>query len=263
MNYIRYSIGVLASLLFTLTANATSSSDIRAQLMRGEFDAAYAVAEQSQSADGQALAAEILLTEIMLGRSKKNKKQAKQARKLALAALEIDPTHQNARLQHAIADGFITRETGDVSAWMKKLPQKTYKIVQAYRTDFPEDPRGDALLGAWHLAIARKAGNKNAIKWFDASIAEGRELFLSARMEQPHDAVISLNYAFSLLALKEGDLSDTEEARLILSELANMVPQDHLGQTLQAYGQEALIRIDSREQVRGYAGMFLDGKMPE
>ena len=146
MTWLRFGLGLLASLLISVAAFAQSASEIRSQLTRGEFAGAFAVAEQSETADGQALAAEILLTEIMLGRAKKNKKQAKRARKLALAALEIEPNHQNARLQHAIADGFVTRETGDVSAWMKQLPQKTFKIVQAYRNDFPEDPRGDCLL---------------------------------------------------------------------------------------------------------------------
>jgi len=42
-----------------------------------------------------------------------------------------------------------------------------------------------------------------------------------------------------------------------------MVPQDHLGQTLQAYGQEALSRIENRDDVRDYVGMFLDGETPE
>ena len=263
MMWIRYSLGLFIALAFAITSFANDSPDPRAKLRLGDYAAAYAEASESQTADGQALAAEILLSEIMIGQAKKNKKQAKRARKIALAALEIDPTHQNARLQHAIADGFVTRETGDVSAWMKKLPQKTHAIVQRYRDDFPEDPRGDALLGAWHLAIARKAGNKNAIKWFDASISQGRTLFLSARAEQPDDAIIGVNYAFSLLALKDNDFADTEEARLVLTELTNMSPSDHLGQTLKAYGEEALTRIEDREEVRDYVGLFLDGKMPK
>jgi len=239
MMWFRFSLGVVASLGLSLAAFAASPSDIRAKLTIGEFAEALAEAKQTPTAEGQALGAEILLTEIMIGKAKKNKKQAKRAREMALNALEIDPSHQNARLQHAIADGFVTRETGDVSAWMKKLPQKTHAIVQAYRDDFPNDPRGDALLGAWHLAIARKAGDENAIKWFDASIDQGRALFLAARAEQPNDAVIALNYAFSLLALDEKDFPDTEEARLT-----------------------ALSKIEDRDAVRKYVGKFLDGKVP-
>lgn len=262
MIWIRYSLGFLISLALTSPAFGQSASDFRAKLQLGEYAAAFAEAKISETADGQAHAAEALLSEIMLGQAKKNKKQAKLARKFAEAALEIDPDHQNARLQYAIADGFITRESGDVSAWMKKLPQKTYAIVQGYRDDFPEDPRGDALMGAWHLAIARKAGNKNAKKWFKASIDQGRALFLNASNKESNDAVIGVNYAFALLALQDDDFSDMEEVRLILTEVTALTPTDYLGKTLQAYGLAALNRLEDHEAVEAYAEMFLDGKVP-
>lgn len=253
---------ILAGLVFSTKGWAVEPTDIRLKMIHGDYASAFVEAEDLETADGYALAAEILLTEIMLGQAEKNKKQAKRARKLAKAGLEIAPSHQNARLQYAIADGFVTRETGDVSAWMKKLPQKTHDKVQAYRTDFPSDPRGDALLGAWHLAIARKAGDKNAQKWFDASIAQGRELFQSARQARPQDIVINMNYAFSLLALDAEDFSDKSEASQILTEIVARAPADHLERVLQDYAQAALDQIEDADRVRDYAGMFLDGEVP-
>ena len=262
MKRIKITLSVFAALLMAGHVFAASPTDIRAALAQGAYPAAYSQAEQLGTADGYALAAEILLTEIMLGEVEKNKKQAKRARKLAKAGLELDPSNQNARLQYAIADGFVTRETGDVSAWMKKLPQKTEAIVQSYRADFPTDTRGDALLGAWHLAIARKAGNENAEKWFGATIAQGQGLFQNARMAQSDDIVVGVNYAFSLLALKEDDFPDTEEARQVLTAVMTTQPTDHLGRVLQTYAGEALTQIDDRDVVRDYAGMFLDGEKP-
>lgn len=258
----------LLTLLLGRAAFAIGPEDVRAQMTAGDYASAYSQAEQLGTADGYALAAEILLSEIMIGELEKNKKQAKRARKLAEAGLELDPTHQNARLQYAIADGFVTRETGDVSAWMKKLPQKTEAIVQAYRADFPADPRGDALLGAWHLAIARKAGDKNAQKWFSASTAQGRALFQKARLAEPDDVIIGINYAFALLALEEDEdeegavVPHTEEARQILTKVMATEPSDFLGSALKTYAAEALAHIDDRDLVRDYAGMFMDGKKP-
>jgi len=268
MKRFRISCAVLASLIFGSPAFAVGPMEVRAAMDSGSFEIAYTQAESLETANGYALAAEILLSEIMIGEVKKNKKQAKRARKLAEAGLELDPTHQNARLQYAIADGFVTRETGDVSAWMKKLPQKTEAIVQAYRADFPDDVRGDALLGAWHLAIARKAGDKNAQKWFGASAAQGQALFQKARMAQPDDVIIGVNYAFALLALEEDEdeeeknLAYAEEARQILTKVMATEPTDFLGRTLKTYAAEALAHIDDRERVSEYAGMFMDGKKP-
>ena len=257
---------VLASLTFGGQSFAIGPTEIRAEMDSGSFETAYVQAQGLETADGYALAAEILLSEIMIGEVEKNKKQAKRARKLAKAGLELEPTHQNARLQYAIADGFVTREAGDVSAWMKKLPQKTEAIVQAYRADFPADPRGDALLGAWHLAIARKAGNKNAEKWFGASIAQGQALFQKARVSEPNDIIIGVNYAFGLLALEEDDqdvnFAYAEEARQILTEVMATAPADFLGQVLKTYAGEALAHIDDPEAVRDFTGLFMDGKKP-
>jgi len=263
MMWLRNSLALFFGLCLTSAVFANDPATIRAQMSLGEYSSAYTTAIELKTADAQALAAEILLTEILLGQAEKNKKQAKRARKIAEFALGIDPLHQNARLQYAIADGFITRETGEVSAWMKKLPQKTYVIVQAYRDDFPEDPRGDALLGAWHLAIAKKAGNDNAKKWFRASIDEGRNQFLAAREKRPHDIVISINYAFSLLALKDQDFSHLDEARQILLEISTLHPTDQLGRTLKGYAQEALVRLGDRKRVKNYVRLFLEGQKPE
>lgn len=268
MKRLRLTCAVLASLILSGPSLAAGPVDVRAALASGAFETAYVQAESLETAEGYALAAEVLLSEIMIGNVEKNKKQAKRARKLAEAGLELEPSNQNARLQYAIADGFITRETGDVKAWMKKLPQKTEAIVQAYRTDFPTDPRGDALLGAWHLAIARKAGDKNAKKWFGASAAEGQALFQNARLAEPNDIIIGVNYAFALLALKDDEddetvsLAYTEEARQILTKVMDIESNDFLGRTLKTYAAKALIHVDDRDAVRDYAGMFMDGKKP-
>jgi len=251
-----------ACLLMAPSAFPNSPDAIRQSIIAGDFASAFEQAEQLETADGYALAAESLLSEIMIGQAKKNKKQAKKARKLAEASLEIDSMHQNARLQHAIADGFVARETGDVSAWMKKLPQKTHAIITAYRSDFPADPRGDALLGAWHLAVARKAGGKNAEKWFDATVEEGRELFQKARIAQPNDIVINVNYAFSLMALKPEDFDYIQDVRQILSVVMEATPDNHIDRTLQSFAVTALANIEDHDRLRDYVCLFLDGKVP-
>ena len=209
-----------------------------------------------------AFAAECLLTEVMLGGARDNKDQSKFARDMAEAALTLTPDHQNARLQYAIADGFITRETGNVSAWMKKLPQKTYAIAQAYRTDFPDDPRGDALLGAWPLAEVRKAGGGDARKWFDARVADGQTLYDTALEKSATDPIVIVNYAFALLALDDADMPTTDVARDWLTRLESLPTETYLENTLKNYGLTALAKINDRDAVRDYCGQFLDGKVP-
>ena len=246
-----------------LMSFANSPETIRQSITVGDFAAAFTQAETLETAEGYALAAESLLSEIMLGLAEKNKKQAKRARNFAQAALDLDPSNQAARLQYAVADGFVGREAGDVSAWMKKLPQKAKAIIKAYRSDYPNDARGEALLGAWHLTVARKAGNERAKKWFGANIADGRKLSQSALAAQPDDIVIAVNYAFSLLALEEEDFSDIEEVRQVLLAVSTLNPEDHLGRVLKDYALNELGEIEHCERVRAYAEWFLEGKVPE
>ncbi|WP_409433049.1 hypothetical protein ACJ3XI_00720 [Litorimonas sp. RW-G-Af-16] len=231
-------------------------------IVEGEYQSASHAAASANTADSFALAAEALLSEVMLGLATDNKDQAKDARDLAEAALKLQPDHQNARLQYAIADGFITRETGNVSAWMKKLPQKTYAIVQDYRADFPDDARGDALLGAWHLAVVSKAGEKNAQKWFGASVADGQLLYNAALSKDANNVIVNVNYAFALLALSDEDMADTQTAKIWLEQSVQLDPSDHMSQTLLGYARTVLDMIDNRDAARIYAAMFLDGKKP-
>jgi len=95
------------------------------------------------------------------------------ARELSKKALELDPALYDARLQYTLSDGFVTRTSGDLTAWRKKLPTKTLAKIQEFRAAYPDDAKGLALEGAWHLGVIRKTGEKNGGKWFGASDARG------------------------------------------------------------------------------------------
>jgi hypothetical protein len=118
------------------------------------------------------------------------------------------------------------------------------------------------MLGAWHLTIARKAGNKNAEKWFGASVEQGQSLFRSAQTVWPDDVIIGVNYAFALLALADEDLEDSVEARQTLQRIASLTAEDHMSTVLKTYAAQALKNIEDRSAVRAYADLFLNGKVP-
>lgn len=227
----------------------------------GDYTTAHQTAIEIRSPDALALAAESLARQVMLGEVEKLKKTSKEARDLAEEALALNPNHQNARLQYVITDGFVARMTGNVSAWMKKLPQKSFEKIEAYRADFPDDPRGDALLAAWHLAVVRKAGNDNAKKWFEASIEEGQGLYEGALAQSPHDPVIALNYAFALIALDQDDYSDWEKIEGLLNTAMSMPTEDDLAQKMVVHAKKALDLFSDKESLKDYAEDFLDGEL--
>lgn len=257
----RHSIIILIALGASIAqSHANDIETVQTLIRSGDYAAAHDTAVVIETADALALAAESLARQVMLGEVDKLKKTSKKARKLAQQALEIDPNHQNARLQYVITDGFVARLTGDVSAWMKKLPQKSFVQIETYRANFPDDPRGDALLAAWHMAVLRKAGPGNAEKWFEASLSEGQRFYGLALEASPNDPVIALNYAFALVALDEDDFSDFDVVKNLLERVTAMPATDDLNQKVIARAQAALDRFEDKDALKDYAEAFLDGE---
>lgn len=205
---------------FGQIAFASTLEEARAKLITGEYDAAIDMALALDTPKGLMLAAETLSAKVMLGYVDDANSEAKRARKWAEDALEAMPTSKEAHIQYALAYGFETRTSSPFRAWRKKLPKKTLAAIEDCRTKYPEDPRGDALLGAWHLGIVRKAGAKNGEKWFEASEDLGIKWYESARKAAPNDIVIASNFAVTLLGLDaEKHITRSSE---IMAAIANM-----------------------------------------
>jgi len=252
---------IFFALLFAAPAWGNSAQEVRGLIAAGEYDAARITAENLQTAEGYALAAESLSAQILLGEVNKLNKKSKQARGLSEQALALDPALYNARLQYALSDGFVTRTTGDITAWRKKLPSKTLAIIQEFRAAHPDDAKGLALEGAWHLGVLRKAGEKNGGKWFGASVTEGERLYAEARAKAPNDVVIETNYAMALLVLDVDTYGP--QMKPVLEAVAAMPANDDLYKKVQSKAAKVLAAYGDDKKVKKLAGRFLDGKALE
>ena len=252
---------ILLTLLLAAPAWANNAAEVRGLIAAGEYETARVTAESLDTAEGYALAAESLSAQILLGEVSKLNKQSKQARALSRRALALDPTLYNAQLQYALSDGFVTRTSGDITAWRKKLPSKTFAIIKDFRAAYPDDPKGLALEGAWHLGVIRKTGEKNGGKWFGASLAEGERLYAQARRLAPNDVLIETNYALSLLVLDVETYGP--HMKPILEVAAAMPANDDLYKKVQIKAATVLAAYGDDKQVKKLAGRFLDGKALE
>jgi len=185
----------------TLPAQDNSPADFRAPFLAGAFDKVIADNESAETAEELSLAAESISAKILLGHYEKPRKKAKRARKLAAKALKLDPDSHEAHVQFALAYGFETQSSSPFRVWSKGLIPKTKRAIEKVRTRFPEDVRGDALLGAWNLGIVRKAGDKRAKNMFDATEADGIKYYEAALKRAPDDIIILSNYTAVLLAI--------------------------------------------------------------
>ena len=187
----------------------------------GDYDGARVLAESLDTSEGYILASEAITAEILLGYYDKPNKPAKEARKLAEKAVLLDPNNLDARFQQAVAFGLETQSTGILKAWRQKLPRRMYDMIETLQDEAPNDPRGHALLGAWHFGIVNKIGERNANKWYEATLKDGTHYYEMALTLAKDDIVIMSNYAAAMILLDNPDY-----AQKLLTSVMDMPPRN-------------------------------------
>lgn len=198
MQFVRTTIVAIAStVIFSASAAVAccTESEAREALHSGNFDMAADMGPELGTPEGRLIGSEALSSKVLLGMAEDSKNAAKEARKMAAAVMEEHPDNLEAQFQHALADGFVTREASPMTAWRKKLPQKTKAIIDTLIEKNPNDGRAYALRGAWNMNILRETGKKNGMRWFGASLEEGIASYETALKLRPNDIVITSNYA--------------------------------------------------------------------
>lgn len=195
------SLFLFISVSITGYADDRQVNDLRQLFNQGEYKAVIEAGKDLGTAEGLSLAAEAMSAQVLLGQVEKRRKTATKARKLAQKALKKDPDSPEAVVQYALARGFETQSSSPMRVWRKDLIKKSKNAIITVQDNFPDDPRGDALMGAWHLGIVRRAGEERAMDWFEATEAEGIRLYESSLTKRPNDIIILANFATALLAI--------------------------------------------------------------
>lgn len=209
---------VLALFLTFFVVPAFASEPARDLLYDGKYEDARATALAADTVQGLNAAAEVMAAEIMLMRVDNPKDHAKAATKLAKRALERDPGNVEALFLRALHTGFRTRSSSAFAIVMKGLIGDTYEAIEAFEAAAPNDPRADALYGAWHLGIVRAAGDGK----FGASLEDGLAHYDRAVAAMPTDIVVMGNYAFSLIVMDDPSL--LPRATMLLQQIEATPP---------------------------------------
>ncbi|MCG8441058.1 MAG: hypothetical protein MI723_04535, partial [Caulobacterales bacterium] len=159
---------------------------------------------------------------------------ARRAREHAAAATALDPQHVEGRLQLAIALWLEGRALSPIEGYLRGLPDRSRALIESTLGDSPEAPWAHALMGAWHLEVARRGGDMGA-QIYGASVSAGADHCDRAMALDPDDAGIAVSCALAFLALDPAAYG--EPARIALDRAAAAHADDAFEEAMKARGE--------------------------
>lgn len=256
LTYLRVLIAAILILVspsvWASSVNGDALVEARTLFVKGDYDEAHARAAALGTSEAYLLASEAIAAKIILGYYDKPNQPARQARDLAEKAVALNPDNLDARFHHAVTFGLETQSTGVLKAWRKKMPTRMREEIETLRALAPNDPRGHALLGAWHLGIVNRVGERNAYSWYKASTDRGIALYEKAMELAGEDILIASNYAASTILLGNPDYAQT-----LMLHVAKMTPRTAPEKEVQSRMDSLLALYDEPRQLKRAAKKFL------
>lgn len=208
-------IALLMMCLVTLPSQA-DMAEARQAYTEGRWQEAARLAQLAGGADGYAYAAGALLAQLMVEPGHPERPElARRAARLAEYAYRLDEEHPDARLRLAGALGYRGRFMNGMRAYVGRIPQRGRRLLESLVEENPNDPWAVGMLGAWHLEVARRGGDRG-MSVLDASIDAGIGFYTNAIALDPHNPAPRYFFALALLALDDPAYYDVARQQLAL-----------------------------------------------
>lgn len=220
-----------------------TSSELAAKFARGEYMTAASEAEAAAGADDFAFAARALLAHCMTQTSQPDIAIVERASRDAEAALKLDPTHEEGRLQLAIALSLKSRGMDALAVWTAGYGERGRRLAEDVLRSDPLNFYAHGFLAVWNVEVVRAGGGMGA--WMmGASLEAARRHYEAAARMAPDDVGIHWQYARALAALDVE--AHGEEAAEALARAGSANAGDHVEQVMQerAARLAAALRVD-------------------
>ncbi|WP_300554962.1 hypothetical protein [Maricaulis sp.] len=243
-------LGFLLFLFFAAPAYA-DMAEARSAYEQGHWQAAAAYAQRAGGADGYAFAAGSLIAQLMVEPDHPDREAlARRALELAEYAYELDGEHVEARLRLAGALGFRGRYMSAFRAYVQRMPHRGKRLIEDAVEADPDNAWAVGMLGAWHLEVARRGGQRG-LNALDASVEAGIGFYTHAIAMEPENPAPRFFLAVALLALDEPAYYDMarEQVEICLQIEAG----DAFEQGIQSEADVLRSMIDDRRRATAWA----------
>ncbi len=233
---------IIAAAMVSMALAAPDDAAI-ALFEAGAFEEAAAVAEQSGNAESFALAARSLNAAAYLETDNKTaRRTAKRALGLAERAIEEDPALVEGHLQAAISYAQRGARMSPIRAFVSGTAGKARDLLDHALSIEPDNAWALSSSGAWHLEVARRAGDGS----YGSDPDLGRQQFAAARAADPQNLLIAYEAALRLLA--DDDATSREIGLAALKDATTLAPQDAFERRIQARAEVFQKAVDSGQE---------------
>lgn len=222
-----------------------AESPAETAFLTGRFEDAYQfAASEEESADRLAFQARSLLAQAIFQGEQPEAELLNSAESLSAKALSLDASHQEARMQLAIAISMKSRVMS-----LREIGDRGYdKLTRGLANDVleadPDNAWAHGFLSVWHIEARRMAGMFLA-GMVGASLEDAETHYQAAVDAQPDNLVIKWQYAPALMAFKPKKYRD--EIATLLSEVCGAQPADALEETVQTRAERFRMLMTSED----------------
>ncbi len=223
----------------------------RSAYEQGLWQEAAGHAQRAGGADGYAFAAGSLIAQLMVEPDHPDREAlARRALDLAEYAHDLDADHVEARLRLAGALGFRGRYMSGFRAYVQRMPHRGKRLIEEAVAAEPDNAWAIGMLGAWHLEVARRGGQRG-MNALDASVEAGIGFYTHAIAMDPDNPAPRFFLAIALLALDEP--AYYEMAREQVAICLQIEARDAFETGIQGEAEVLRAMIDDRRQATAWA----------
>ncbi|MEM7662038.1 MAG: hypothetical protein AAF292_07290 [Pseudomonadota bacterium] len=208
---------LIASLAISATAAVAQDAASVEHYEAGSYIQAASHAEAAGGADNLAFAARSLLADAIATNEQPSPERLSEARRLAEAAIAIDPDHIEGRIQLAISLSLTARPMSAGAAMRSGLGQRARDIAKDVLEDDPDNAYAHAYLAIWNVEVVRRGGRMGSAV-MGASVRRGRQHYQAAIIADPDDAAVHWQWARVLTAHNAKKYRDEIDAALAAAQ---------------------------------------------